>query len=229
MCKANSLISSIFVVSIKFIIMKSKSNVIGSLILSTLLLLSFSLEINSQNMRGCKKSTCKSSCKNMQQSIVQKDSVRTNPCGFAGTVSEKEAQGLQYMFEEEKMARDVYTYLHEKYEMRVFGNIKQSEQMHMSAIAGLMEGAEITNKGSEEAGTFSIQEIQDLYDELIKKGDKSVKDALEVGVLIEETDIKDLEDEIASAENESIKQVYTNLLAASNRHIQAFNRNLERR
>lgn len=210
--------------------MKTRFNQLTSLILTVILLGSFSLDLRSENSKTAQQGHCCKAQKGMKTCSVQTDSVSSSPCtSFEGTITKEEEKGLQYMYQEEKMARDVYTYLYEKYEMRVFGNIKQSEQMHMSAIAGLMKGAAITNEGSEEAGKFSIPEIQDLYDELILKGDKSAKDALEVGVLIEETDIKDLEDEIAEAENESIKQVYSNLLAASNRHLQAFKRNLERR
>ncbi len=46
---------------------------------------------------------------------------------------------------------------------------------------------------------------------------------------IEEIDIKDLIDAIKSTDNEDLKFVYGNLLRASENHLRAFTRNLNRR
>ena len=45
---------------------------------------------------------------------------------------------LQFMLEEEKLARDTYTYLDEIWEINQFSNIKKSEQSHMNAVIGLL-------------------------------------------------------------------------------------------
>ena len=206
--------------------MKLKINILPSLVLVIVFLSASSLELKAETYIDSQRVQSKQAQKVKKSGAQYIDSTLVKPCAFKGTITDKEAKGLQFMYEEEKMARDVYAYLYEKYEMRVFGNITKSEQMHMSAIAGLLDGASITYKSNGKVGEFSIKQIQDLYDRLISKGDLSRKDALEVGVLIEEMDIKDLEKEIENAKNESIKQVYRNLLAASNRHLQAFNRNL---
>ena len=206
--------------------MKLKINILPSLMLVILFLGASSLQLKAETFINSQKVQCKKAQKVKKSGDQSIDSTSVKPCAFQGTITDKEAKGLQFMYEEEKMARDVYAYLYKKYEMRVFGNITRSEQMHMSAIASLLDGASITYNSNGKAGEFSIKQIQDLYDQLISKGDLSRKDALEVGVIVEETDIKDLQEEINKAKNESIKQVYKNLLTASNRHLNAFNRNL---
>lgn len=71
-------------------------------------------------------------------------------------------------------------------------------------------------------GLFSNEELQALYNEFIAKGLLSVQDALEVGVLIEQTDIADLEGTLDVITRFDIKRVFTNLLNGSYNHLEAF-------
>jgi hypothetical protein len=66
-----------------------------------------------------------------------------------------------------------------------------------------------------------------LYFDLTTKVALSLKDALEVGVLIEKTDIQDLEAGLAEAKQPDIKRVYANLMNASYNHLESFEANLE--
>jgi len=68
--------------------------------------------------------------------------------------------------------------------------------------------------------------LQKLYDDLVAKGMLSLQDALEVGVLVEETDIADLKEVIAGNEPAAVDRVLTNLLNASYKHLAAFERQL---
>jgi len=148
-------------------------------------------------------------------------------CVVAGTISETERTGLLFMREEEKLARDVYTYLYAKYKLPVFLNISKSENAHVSAILRLMTGFGITDNSSNTAGVYVNPLLTDLYKQLIAMGDLSVNEALKVGVLIEQTDINDLQKELLSLQNSAIKTVYTNLMAGSNAHLKAFSWNLK--
>lgn len=148
-------------------------------------------------------------------------------CTITGTVTEKEIAGLLFMREEEKMARDVYAYLYDKYKLPVFKNITKSENAHMSAVLRLIEGFQITDNSNNNPGEFTNTHIAELYNQLIAMGNVSVNEALKVGVLIEQTDITDLQNELSSVENASVKTVYTNLLAGSNAHLKAFTWNLK--
>jgi hypothetical protein len=72
------------------------------------------------------------------------------------------------------------------------------------------------------AGEYVNDEIQDLYDSLLKQGSASKTAALEVGVLIEETDILDLAAAAAAVEGTALESVYERLLAGSSNHLDAF-------
>jgi hypothetical protein len=148
-------------------------------------------------------------------------------CTISGTVTETEATGLLFMREEEKMARDVYAYLYEKYKLPVFKNITKSENAHMSAVLRLIAGFKITDNSSNNPGEFTNEHITELYNQLIEMGNVSVIEALKVGVLIEQTDIADLKKELLTVENSSVKTVYGNLLKGSEAHLKAFTWNLK--
>jgi len=141
---------------------------------------------------------------------------------ITGRVTDRDAEGLLFMWEEEKMAKDVYTFFNEKYNHRIFGNINKSEAMHQSAINRLMEGFAITRQGSDTPGVFNNKQIGELYNTLIERGEKSFIEALKAGALIEETDILDLKTWLNETENPFITRVYSNLLRASENHLRAF-------
>ncbi len=144
------------------------------------------------------------------------------------SLSEIEIQGIEYMREEEKLARDVYEYLYGVWGQRTFSNIEKAEVTHMNAVKALIEKYGLKDPASDEpAGKFSDSHLQELYDQLTTMGNKSLIDALKVGALIEETDIEDLEKYIANTDNEDVKFVYENLLKGSENHLRAFVRVLE--
>jgi len=139
-----------------------------------------------------------------------------------------EDNDMKFMVEEEKVARDAYEFLANLWNLKVFNNIKHSEQRHINMIQDLLNKNNIDFKVSTKRGVFYNNDLQTLYDDLIKKGSKSIYDALEVGKLVEEKDIKDLEEAIKNSENDEAKQVYSNLLKASQNHLKAFNKQLSK-
>lgn len=151
--------------------------------------------------------------------------------GGAATVialSANEAKDLAYMREEEKMARDIYRKLHGKWNLRVFDRIAESEQRHFDAVGRLLTRANVEDPAAGlTEGVFADPKLQTLYNELLLKGESSLKDALEVGVLIEKTDIADLETAITTVVNTEVKRMYTSLLQGSMNHLEAFESCLE--
>lgn len=142
-------------------------------------------------------------------------------------LTEAEVDGLVYMREEEKLARDVYAALYEHWQMPVFQTIGSSEVNHMSAIKVLLDRYGIADPASTRpAGVFQNDVLQGLYDELTVKGRQSPADALTAGTAVEEIDILDLEERLAQTDESSIRRVYENLLAGSRNHLRAFARNL---
>jgi len=151
-----------------------------------------------------------------------------NSIGQNASLSDNIINDMKYMLEEEKVARDVYEYLGNKWNLRIFQNIQQSEQRHFETMENLLNTHKVVYQLTNERGVFYNENLQKMYDVLILKGSRSKREALEVGKLIEETDIKDLEKAIENTEDVYIKQIYSNLLWASQKHLQAFNRHLSK-
>lgn len=143
-------------------------------------------------------------------------------------LNQSEIDALLFMREEEKLARDVYLTLYEKWNLVIFNNIARSEQQHMDAVKVLLDQYNLEDPMLGEIGEFENQVLQDLYDELILTGSKSVQDALKVGGAIEEIDILDLKESLADATNTDVIRVFESLLRGSNNHLRAFVNNYNR-
>lgn len=144
-------------------------------------------------------------------------------------VSEQEKAALIYMREEEKLARDVYLTLFEKWNFVIFKNIANSEDRHTNAVKQLLDKYEIADPvQNDEVGVFTNVELKQLYDNLIAKGESTLLDAFVVGATIEDVDIFDLNERIAETDNDDIKCVFNNLKKGSENHIRSFVRQIER-
>lgn len=143
----------------------------------------------------------------------------------APILTEIEVQNLTFLREEEKLARDVYLAMFDLYTAQIFANISVSEQRHMDAVKNLIDKYKLQDPVVDDtAGVFTNPTLASLYESLIEKGSTSFIDALEVGVIIEEMDIHDIEIEMLPFMTKTdIKQVMTNLLAGSYNHLDAFN------
>ncbi len=144
-------------------------------------------------------------------------------------LSAKEKEGLIKMREEEKLARDVYLTLYDKWKLPVFYNISTSEDRHTLSIKRLLDKYGIKDPVKvDKRGEFSNPEFKKLYNDLVAKGSKSLVDAITVGALIEELDIYDLEKLMKDVDNRDIKMVYVNLTKGSRNHLRSFIYQLER-
>lgn len=142
-------------------------------------------------------------------------------------LTEQEKKDLLFMWEEEKMARDVYTLMYQKYGSKVFGNIKSSEQKHMDSVKKLLNQVNLPTPVDEnEVGAFTDPDIKELYEELLARGYQSKYEAFKVGLDIELTDIEDLTTRIQNARDPGIIKVYEVLRDASYNHKAAFERQL---
>ncbi|HPG08683.1 MAG: DUF2202 domain-containing protein [Saprospiraceae bacterium] len=143
-------------------------------------------------------------------------------------LSPAEIQGLNWMREEEKLARDVYAISNGYWNRQVFAHITSSEQSHMDGIGYLLEKYDLPDPiTSDETGVFADQVLQSLFDSLKIASSQSVIAALETGAWIEELDILDLDVQIELADNQDILLVYENLQKGSRNHLRAFVRNLD--
>jgi len=144
-----------------------------------------------------------------------------------GELSETEREGLISMREEEKLARDVYRTMYELWGVRTFQNISYSENRHSLAVKTLLDRYDIADPVEDDTtGKFTIPAMQKLYNGLVAQGSTSLLNAFKVGATIEDLDIYDLNNWIASTDNEDIKMVYENLLRGSSNHMRSFDRQI---
>jgi hypothetical protein len=145
-------------------------------------------------------------------------------------LDEIEKEGILYMREEEKLARDVYLRLYELWGTNNFNNIGSSEQTHMDSMKLLIDRYNLQDPAEGKGqGEFANQDLQQLYNDLIAKGNKAEIEALNVGAAIEEIDIIDLEEYVAQTNKEDIITVYNNLMKGSRNHLRSFVSVLEKR
>lgn len=139
-------------------------------------------------------------------------------------LTQEQKDMLLFIYQEEKVARDVYITLGNVYtNQNTFATIQSSEQTHMDKAQGLCEtyGIDISNVDELAVGVFVVPVLQELYDTLVAQGYQSELSALMVGEYIELTDIDDLEHaEIGMPAD--VVNVYENLKEGSYNHLDAF-------
>jgi hypothetical protein len=169
--------------------------------------------------------SCKG-CKNCEKSscLVSPDIPKDTPA--PGKITKAQREELRLLQEEERLAYDIYNKLGEKYPLNPFKNIPHSEANHMEATASLLEYHGIPKPGETEPGKYESPVLQKLYDKLVKRGQKTEIDALRVGALVEETDIRDLRLMAQNPPSQVAAELSRKLEIASYNHLRAFVRNL---
>jgi len=145
---------------------------------------------------------------------------------FAVTLTTEQKASLLFMYQEEKVARDVYITLGKQYPAATtFSNILLSEQAHMDSVEKLCVkyGVDISNVNEAVVGKFVLPELQSLYDVLVVQGSVSLLEGQKMGVAIE---LKDITDILAAEVGmpSDIVTVFENLRAGSYSHLDAFNK-----
>jgi hypothetical protein len=138
-------------------------------------------------------------------------------------LSDDETASILFMREEEKLARDVYNYFYDLYELWIFERIAMAEQKHMNAILLLLDRYELADPvATDIPGQFADQELQALYDSLTAMGANSIIDALTAGATVEELDILDLIADIELSDNQDVDLILSQLLKGSQNHLRAY-------
>ncbi len=150
---------------------------------------------------------------------------------------------LAYMWNEEKLAKDIYLALDALTPHQTLYNIAtRSETQHEASVETLVQKYDIniTNLENYEVryseselralapGEYGVSEVQELYDALYAKGSQSLQDALEVGCMVEVTDVEDLDRYIETAGDAvDLVMVFSNLRSGSYNHYWAFDNALK--
>jgi len=144
------------------------------------------------------------------------------------TLSEEEVATLQWMREEEKLARDVYLELSAFYPAKIFTKIAAAEQKHFDALGAKLLLYGVEDPALADIGMFSNPLLQQRHDDLLALGIVSYAEALGVGVAIESDDILDLQAAIDGTSSRPLGRTYQHLLNGSENHLKAFTRLLAR-
>ncbi len=133
------------------------------------------------------------------------------------------SQDLMRMWEEEKLARDVYISLAKTSNLPIFRNISSAESRHMQALEQLLRASGANSSALNSAhGVFVVPEHQQLFKVLVASGSRSPLDAVMVGAKVEEMDIADLQRLLAKTTNAQVRQVLEHLMRGSRNHLRAF-------
>lgn len=138
---------------------------------------------------------------------------------------------LAVMREQQKLSRDVYCVLHDKWDLRVFEEIAGAEQNHMEAVKALLEQYDVDDpvgQSGDERGRFVYRPLQRIYDSLVVSGTASLEGALRAGAFLEEMDILDLQKAVQATGVEDLRVVYKYMWMAAGRHLLAFARQLKK-
>ncbi|MDA8382048.1 MAG: DUF2202 domain-containing protein [Betaproteobacteria bacterium] len=146
-----------------------------------------------------------------------------------GPLTHDERDDLLTMREEEKVARDVYLRLFDRWGLRPFENIGASEQGHMDAILVLLDHHGVPDPAQGlGVGRFRSPEMQALHDRLVQEGLQAQGTAVRTGLVIEELDIADLRAAAGRTRRPEILAVYAELERGSRNHLRAFYRWMRR-
>lgn len=149
---------------------------------------------------------------------------------YAQIITEKEKASVLRMREEEKMARDVYMVLSDKWNQQVFSHISESEIYHMSQMKLWVDKFRLDDpvtRNNDKRGVFTDTSLQKLYNELTAWGLQSKEASFRAGAKVEEVDILDLKAALAETDHADLQSTYKYLIHASENHLRAFVRNLK--
>lgn len=139
------------------------------------------------------------------------------------TISATQKSHLVKLYEEEKLAHDLYSEFYEKHGYTPFSHHTEAEAKHMGFVDEVLVLYDISrpNLGP---GLFENSEYQQSYSEWLPKGLADGKEACYIAAYIEEMDILDLIEGIKIAETSEIKDLYETLKAGSENHLRAYNK-----
>ena len=154
-----------------------------------------------------------------EDSAINEEEVTTDSTVDSSTLAEM----LTFIFQEEKLAHDLYVQLASTSGAQQFQNVLNSESTHISLVQGLLTTYNIVDPtvGLAE-GEFLDQDLQALYDSLLASGSVDRAGAIAAGIAVEEKDIADIEVMLASDLPSDVVSVLERLLSGSQNHLAAF-------
>ncbi len=182
-------------------------------------------------------------CNSNSKNSGGKGSFEASQSDTSVELSQEQKYSLSYMWHEEKLAYEIYLEINKVQPASQFVNIAtKSEIKHIQAVEEMIKNYDInitnlkdyTIEYSENElqempiGKFAIDATQILYDSLYAKGIKSPRDAMEVGCMVEVTDIMDLDKFLKDVEGkQDLIDTFVFLKKGSYNHYWAFDDGLK--
>ncbi len=141
-------------------------------------------------------------------------------------LSETQKSHLVKLYEEEKLAHDLYSEFYDEHGYKPFSHHTEAEAKHMGYVDDILKQYDITrpNLGH---GIFENAGYQQSYNEWLAKGISDGVHSCYIAAYIEEMDILDLMEGIKIAETADIKDLYETLKSGSENHLRAYNKFLK--
>lgn len=140
------------------------------------------------------------------------------------------AADLQFLREEEKLARDVYLTLFDKWRLMPHQNIASSEQTHTDRVKSTLLAFNLPDPVRDDSvGSFVNTQLAGLYTDLVAQGLQSEIASLTVGATIEDLDLRDLKQMKGRTQDPMVLSMYAALECGSRNHLRAFTTQLAMR
>ncbi|MEN8613823.1 DUF2202 domain-containing protein [Dehalogenimonas sp. THU2] len=144
------------------------------------------------------------------------------------TLTDADKEGILYIYELEKLARDVYQNFYDKWGSSVLNVISGSEQSHMDIMKELTDKYNLANPAASKGrGEFTTNALQQMYNDLIERGSSSEITALSTAAEIEELDIIDIAEITAKTDKYDIGSALNKLTEGSENHLGIFTAKLK--
>ena len=143
--------------------------------------------------------------------------------GCSPKLTQGEKDGIQYIYQVEKVARDVYRYFYDKWQTPVQDIISGSEQNHMDIMKELIDKYKLDDPAAGRGyGEFGSSDLQKLYQDLVARGSSSEVDALSIAAMIEEFDIVEIKNTVSNTNRDDVIAAYNTLMTGSENHLRIF-------
>lgn len=147
----------------------------------------------------------------------------------SATPSPDEQETLRFLLEQRRLVRDIYRHLHGAWEIPAFADLAGAEQRGIGELQRLHRQLRLRHLPADgEPGIFADPALGQLYRRLLTQGLFDIREALELGALIEEMSIIDLRDAIDESRSHRLDQIYIALLGNAYAHLRAIHRQLAR-
>lgn len=148
----------------------------------------------------------------------------------AAIINEEEKQSLEYMTEEEKLARDYAALMGTKHNSDFFNKIAEGKQTDLDNIKDILTGKNVEDPvKNDEAGIFKTDTFKDLYARLSEEGSQNLNNALKGGAEIAELQIKDLNKYLTIVTDTDVKNNFTELKKTSEKNLKSYVNQLSQR